>query len=66
MTLLALVPGRERAVLELRAADCNTQEIAQLLHISEQNVRTVQSRGLSRLRGLLSAETRSARETIDV
>jgi RNA polymerase sigma-70 factor (ECF subfamily) len=63
-TLLALVPARERAVLELRAADCNTREIAQILRISEQNVRTAQSRALSRLRGLVTDRAGHLQETI--
>jgi RNA polymerase sigma-70 factor (ECF subfamily) len=63
--LLALVPGRERSVLELRAAQCSTREIAQILRISEQNVRTAQSRGLSRLRRQLTERVAATRETID-
>lgn len=51
--LLADLSPRERAVLELRAADLDTGEIAGVLGISEQNVRTAQSRAIHRLRGLM-------------
>jgi RNA polymerase sigma-70 factor (ECF subfamily) len=53
--LLGKLPPRERAVLELRAAELSTREIADVLQITEQNVRTAQSRAVSRLRGLLAA-----------
>jgi len=52
--MLAQLPPRERAVLELRAAELSTREIADVLQISEQNVRTAQSRAVGRLRGLLA------------
>ena len=52
--VLAQLPPRERAVLELRAAELATVEIAEVLQISEQNVRTAPSRAVSRLRGLLA------------
>jgi DNA-directed RNA polymerase specialized sigma24 family protein len=39
-------------VLELRAADLATGEIARVLGISEQNVRTAQARAVARLRRL--------------
>jgi RNA polymerase sigma-70 factor (ECF subfamily) len=52
--LLAHVPPRERSVLELRAADLSTREIAKVLQISEQSVRTAQCRAVSRLRELLA------------
>lgn len=52
-TLLAGLPGRERSVLELRAAGCQTHEIARVLQISEMSVRAAQSRGLRRLRDRL-------------
>jgi RNA polymerase sigma-70 factor (ECF subfamily) len=52
--LLAHLPPRERAVLELRAADLNTREIAEVLQISEQSVRTAQCRAVGRLRELLA------------
>lgn len=51
--VLAQLPPRERAVLELRTAELSTREIADVLRISEQGVRTAQSRAVSRLRGLL-------------
>jgi RNA polymerase sigma-70 factor (ECF subfamily) len=54
--MLAQLPPRERAVLELRTAELNTREIAEVLQISEQNVRTAQSRAVNRLRGLLLGE----------
>lgn len=44
------LPQREREVLELRIADLQTEEIATILGISTQNVRTVQSRAIARLR----------------
>ncbi len=53
---LGLLPPRERAVLELRTAELDTREIAEVLQISEQSVRTAQSRAVSRLRGLLMGE----------
>lgn len=52
--VLGRLPPRERAVLELRAAELTTREIADVLHISEQNVRTAQSRAVGRLRSLLA------------
>ena len=52
LALLAALPARERAVLELRAADLATGEIARVLGISEQNVRTAQARAVARLRRL--------------
>jgi RNA polymerase sigma-70 factor, ECF subfamily len=52
--LLAQLSPRERAVLELRAAELCTVEIAEVLQISEQNVRTAQSRAVARLRGLVA------------
>jgi RNA polymerase sigma-70 factor, ECF subfamily len=54
LRLLAHVPPRERAVLELRAADLSTREIAAVLQISEQSVRTAQCRAVGRLRELLA------------
>ena len=54
LRLLTHVPPRERAVLELRAADLSTREIAAVLQISEQSVRTAQCRAVSRLRDLLA------------
>ena len=54
LQLLAHVPSRERSVLELRAAELSTREIAGVLQISEQSVRTAQCRALGRLRELLA------------
>jgi RNA polymerase sigma-70 factor, ECF subfamily len=53
--LLRLLPPRERAVLELRAADLTTKEIAAILAISEQNVRTAQCRAVTRMREFAGA-----------
>ena len=50
--LLRSLPPRERAVLELRAADLATGEIADVLGITEQNVRTAQCRAIARMREL--------------
>jgi RNA polymerase sigma-70 factor, ECF subfamily len=50
---LSDLPPREREVLELRIADLRTDEIARVLGISEQNVRTAQSRAITRLRLML-------------
>lgn len=63
--LLAQLSPRERAVLELRAAELATREIAEVLQISEQNVRTAQSRAVSRLRGLLAVPAMAAPEMDD-
>jgi RNA polymerase sigma-70 factor (ECF subfamily) len=52
--LLSGLPSRERDVLELRIADLGTAEIARVLGISEQNVRTAQSRAVARLREALT------------
>jgi RNA polymerase sigma-70 factor, ECF subfamily len=54
LRLLAHLPPRERAVLELRAADLSTREIAEVLQISAQSVRTAQCRAVGRLRELLA------------
>jgi RNA polymerase sigma-70 factor (ECF subfamily) len=61
-TLLALLPARERSVLELRAAGCQTHEIARILQITEMSVRTAQSRGLRRLRDHLAPATAQYQE----
>jgi RNA polymerase sigma-70 factor (ECF subfamily) len=55
--LLGTLPARERAVMELRLTDLTTTEIAAVLSVSEANVRTAQSRALSRLRDVM--DTRS-------
>lgn len=51
--LLSTLPPRERAVLELRAADLDTNQIAAVLGVTAQNVRSIQCRALARLRALL-------------
>jgi RNA polymerase sigma-70 factor (ECF subfamily) len=56
LVLLGSLPPRERAVLELRAADLATHEIASILGITEQNARTAQCRAVARMREL-AAET---------
>jgi RNA polymerase sigma-70 factor (ECF subfamily) len=53
--LLLQLPPREREVLELRAADLDTEQIAAVLGITVQNVRSVQCRASKRLRALLKA-----------
>lgn len=51
--LLAGLPPRERDVLELRAADLDTSQIAAVLGVTAQNVRSTQCRALARLRALI-------------
>jgi RNA polymerase sigma-70 factor (ECF subfamily) len=53
-TLLSTLPPRERAVLELRAADLDTNQIAAVLGITEHNVRSTQCRALARMRASLT------------
>ena len=48
--LLSLLSPSERSVIDLRLADLTTNEIADVLEISQQNVRSTQSRALARLR----------------
>jgi len=55
--LLGTLPPRERAVLELRLTDLTTSEIAAVLAISEENVRTAQSRALARLRDVMGVRS---------
>jgi RNA polymerase sigma factor (sigma-70 family) len=55
LALLGSLPPRERAVLELRAADLETGEIAAILGITTQNVRTAQCRAVARMRELAAA-----------
>ena len=57
--LLSTLPARERAVMELRLTDLTTSEIAAVLTISEGNVRTAQSRALTRLRDVMDARSDS-------
>jgi RNA polymerase sigma-70 factor (ECF subfamily) len=63
--LLAALPPRERAVLELRAAELETAEIARVLGITAQNVRTAQCRAVARLRAVFAAEDAPDREARD-
>jgi RNA polymerase sigma-70 factor (ECF subfamily) len=65
LALLTELPPRERAVLELRTADLATAEIAGILGISEQNVRTAQCRAISRLRDLMAAPGAVGRRAAD-
>jgi RNA polymerase sigma-70 factor (ECF subfamily) len=58
-TLLAGLPSRERAVLELRLADLTPREIAAVLGITEGSVWTAQSRGLARVRDAMGVRTGS-------
>lgn len=48
------LPPREREVIELRVADLTTREIAQVLGVSEQSVRTAQARAVAKLRLAMS------------
>jgi len=59
--LLAILPPRERGVLELRLADLSSQEIAAVMKISEQSVWTAQSRALQRMRTALAPIGHEAR-----
>jgi RNA polymerase sigma-70 factor (ECF subfamily) len=54
LALLTALPPRERAVLELRAAELRTEQIAAVLGISAQNVRSTQWRALARMRVLMA------------
>jgi RNA polymerase sigma-70 factor (ECF subfamily) len=53
-TLFSALPPRERAVLELRAADLDTHQIAAVLGVTAHNVRSTQSRALARMRKSLA------------
>jgi RNA polymerase sigma-70 factor (ECF subfamily) len=64
-THLAGLPPRERAVLELRVADLTTAEIANVLGIHEQAVRTAQSRAIARLRAAIGITGAAGREAAD-
>jgi RNA polymerase sigma-70 factor (ECF subfamily) len=59
-SLLGSLAPRERAVLELRLTDLTTSEIAAVLAISEENVRTAQSRALARLRDAMARPSEPA------
>jgi RNA polymerase sigma-70 factor (ECF subfamily) len=63
--LLAGLPPRERETIELRMADLTTREIAHVLGISEQNVRTAQSRAVAKLRLAMGAVGVSGKEAAD-
>ena len=63
--LLAGLPPRERAVLELRVADLTTAEIARVLGIGEPTVRTAQSRAIARLRAAMGGAGAAGREAAD-
>lgn len=52
-SLLSKLPKRERDVLELRTDRLETDQIAALLGVTEQNVRSIQCRAYRRIRGLL-------------
>ena len=60
--LLADLPPRERAVMELRVADLTTTEIAGVLDIGEQAVRTAQCRAIARLRAAIGGAGTAGRE----
>lgn len=53
---LAALSPRERETIELRLADLSTREIATVLKISEQNVRTAQARAVAKLRVAMGVE----------
>jgi RNA polymerase sigma-70 factor (ECF subfamily) len=63
--LLSGLPPRERETIELRMADLTTSDIAQVLGISEQNVRTAQARGVARLRVVMGVAGGTGREAVD-
>jgi RNA polymerase sigma-70 factor (ECF subfamily) len=52
LAFLSALPSREREVLELRAAELDTEQIASVLGITAQNVRSIQWRALARMRAL--------------
>ena len=62
LTLLRSLPSREREVLELRAGELTTSEIAQFLGINEQAVRTAQCRAIARMKGLVRTKDASGQE----
>jgi RNA polymerase sigma-70 factor (ECF subfamily) len=55
-SLFSLLPDDQRAVVELRAADLTTSEIAAVLGKREEHVRKLQERALTRLRTAMAAE----------
>ena|SRR5215211_1242402 len=64
--LLASLPPRERDVLELRAAELDTNQIAAVLGITAVNVRSIQFRAIARLRRLLGAADAHDQEAANV
>jgi RNA polymerase sigma-70 factor (ECF subfamily) len=64
--LLETLPPRERAVLELRVGELTTVEIAQVLGINEQAVRTTHCRALARMKELVRAADVSGQEASHV
>ena len=61
--LFALLPERQRAVLELRLAGLSGSEIGQTLGISESAVKSIQFRAYSTLRSALSTDDASNPES---
>lgn len=55
--LIGSLSGYQREVIELRAADLHTKEIAQILNLTEVNVRQIQSRAISAMRIQLKHRT---------
>jgi RNA polymerase sigma-70 factor (ECF subfamily) len=55
LDLLSRLPPEQRAVMELRAADLTTKEIAAVLGKKEENVRKLHERSLDRLRALAAS-----------
>jgi RNA polymerase sigma-70 factor (ECF subfamily) len=62
--LLSTLPPREREVLELRAAELDTNQIASVLGVTAHNVRSIQCRALARLRSLIGEADRFGLEAI--
>lgn len=63
--LLADLPPRERETIELRLADLKTSEIARVLGISEESVRSAQARAVAKLRRLMMPTNAIRREAVD-
>jgi RNA polymerase sigma-70 factor (ECF subfamily) len=66
LALLESLPPRERAVLELRVGELTTVEIALILGINEQAVRTAHCRALARMKELVRAADVSGQEVSHV